>query len=87
MDIYNKQHNYLVFRKSTNEVFRWEHDNKLFFEGDLEDAWAMLNFDKETYEVKPVSECSPELQKEYEQRVDELIEEEKQTALKKTGGL
>lgn len=71
MDIYKKENTYLVFDKSNKEFARWNCDNKIFFAGSEEDA--LFGLKDSNYKAVRVCDCPSDIQKEYEQRIDECI--------------
>jgi hypothetical protein len=71
-DKYKKRDTFLVFEKGHNEPLRWKSDNTLFFAGSVDDALEGLPYGE--FHAIPVYFCSEVIQKEYEERVDELIE-------------
>lgn len=71
MDIYRKDHTYLVLEKKTKEFMRWAHDEKLFFSGSEDDA--LLGLPKNKFEAVRVCDCPKNIQTEYEERIDECI--------------
>lgn len=71
-DKYKKQDTYLVFERGQNEPLRWKSDNALFFAGSVNDALEGLPQD--LFHAIPISQCSEVIQKEYEERIDELVE-------------
>jgi len=73
---YKKENTYLVFEKKTNQPLRWTSDNKLFFAGSVDDAlesWVAANLPYNEFAAIQVSQCSKEIQTEYEQLIDEKI--------------
>ena len=72
MDKYKKEHTYLVLEASTNAFVRWQGDNTIFFAGSVEDA--LISLERGAFYAIPVSQCSDAIQKEYEQRIDECIQ-------------
>ncbi len=66
---YHKDTNFIVFQHGQSEPFRYKSDNSLYYAGSVEDA--LLDLGDQFYCV-PVSQCSDELQKEYEQIIDML---------------
>jgi hypothetical protein len=71
MNKYKKEHTYLVLEASTNTFVRWQNDT-IFFAGSVEDA--LIDLERGSFYAMPVSQCSDSIQKEYEQRIDECIQ-------------
>jgi hypothetical protein len=72
MERYRKENTYLVIDKKTNQYIRLQGDNKLFFAGSKEDA--LIGLPNDDVEAIRVCDCPIDVQKEYEQRIDECIE-------------
>lgn len=70
-NIYKKENTYLVLETETKKPLRWNSDSKLFFAGSVDDALEGLPHGK--FVAIQVSQCSKELQTEYEQLIDEKI--------------
>ena len=69
-NIYRKQNTYIAFIRCNMRPLRWTN-NKLFFAGSEEDA--LYDLDRDIFIALPVSECSKEIQREYEKRIEECI--------------
>jgi hypothetical protein len=70
-NIYKKENTYLVFERGTDQPLRWKSDSKLFFAGSVDDALEGLPYGE--FVAIQVSQCSKEIQTEYEQLIDEKI--------------
>ena len=68
---YYEENTYLIFSKETNLPDRWKSSGDLCYYGSKEDA--MFDLNPNDYEVKPISECSEELQKEYRKLIDNIL--------------
>ncbi len=68
---YKKENTYLVFEKGADQPLRWQSDNELFFAGSVDDALEGLPYGE--FVAIQVSQCSKEIQTEYEQLIDKQI--------------
>jgi hypothetical protein len=71
-EIFRKDNTYITFVKCNMTPLRWGSDNGLFFAGSAEDA--LFDLDEDIFITLPVSQCSAEIQTEYEKRIIECIE-------------
>ena len=71
MDIYKKQHTYLVIENKTNEYVRWTSDKAIFFAGSVEDA--LVGLPKDEFRAIAVCDAPMDIQKEYEEAIQKAI--------------
>lgn len=72
MDKYRKSETFLVVERLTKEPLRWESDNKLCYYSNIEDA--LQGLPKEEFVAAPVDTVSMDIQKEYENLIDENLD-------------
>lgn len=71
LNIYKKQHTYLVIENKTNEYVRWTNDKTIFFAGSVDDA--LIGLSKDEYRAIAVCDAPMDIQKEYEEAIQKAI--------------
>lgn len=68
---YYEENTYLIFDKKTDQPIRYNSSGDLNYYNCLKDA--VKQFNSSFQEIKSISECSEELQKEYRKLIDNIL--------------